>query len=92
MKDYLLPIISKHLSSGWVKVTPETMPPKDGSEVILRVKRAGVTGSVVAHYMPGGYCIEDHPAIEEGWYFWNKSYFDLAPNPTHYQLLPSPPE
>jgi hypothetical protein len=74
----------------WISVEDE-VPPKDGSEVILRVRRAGIEGSVVAHWMPGGHCIQDHPPIDEGWYWWNKSYFDISPNPTHWMRLPEPP-
>jgi hypothetical protein len=57
--------------------------PKDGSEVLLQVElRAGLRGKfLVGHYMPGGHCIEDHPPIEEGWYFWNGGMFDKASRP-----------
>ena len=67
--------------------------PKDGREVLLAVeRRAGVAGGMlVGHYMPGGYCIEDHPAIDEGWYFWNGSMFDRASKPRFWMPLPAPP-
>lgn len=60
--------------------------PKDGKEVLVRVKmRAGMSGRcLVGHYMVGGHCIEDHPAIAEGWYFWNGCMFDKAAEPTHW--------
>lgn len=64
--------------------------PKDGREVLLKVKyRAGIPGQcLVGHYMPGGYCIEDHPSIREGWYFWNGCMFDQAAEPTHWMPIP----
>jgi len=46
---------------------------------------------LVGHYMPGGHCIEDHPAIDRGWYFWNGRMFDLASVPTHWMPLPPLP-
>lgn len=73
---------------------PEWQPmetaPKDGTEILLKVeRRAGASGcKLVGHYMPGGFCIEDHPAIEEGWYFWSGSMFDLASNPIEWMPLP----
>lgn len=75
---------------GWQSI--ETAP-KDGTEVILAVKmRAGIRhGILVGHYMEGGFCIEDHPAIDAGWYFWNGSMFDLASKPTHWKPLPPLP-
>ena len=71
---------------------PIATAPKDGREVLLLVeRRAGVRhGMLVGHYMPGGYCIEDHPAIDEGWYFWSGSMFDYAAKPTHWMPLPDP--
>ncbi len=72
---------------------PIATAPKDGTEVLLQVKRrAGVPGKMlVGHYMPGGYCIEDHPAIDEGWYFWNGLMFDCASDPLHWMPLPAAP-
>ena len=72
--------------------TIETAP-KDGREVLLRVKlRAGIPNcQLVGHYMRGGHCIEDHPAIDQGWYFWNGRMFDLAAEPTHWMPLPPAP-
>lgn len=76
---------------------PAWMPietaPKDGDEVLLRVKnRAGIPGcQVVGHYMLGGHCIEDHPPIARGWYFWNGRMFDEACEPTHWMPLPKAP-
>ena len=71
---------------------PMETAPTDGREVLVRVKR-GVTGgeSLVGHYMPGGHCIEDHPPIDDGWYFWNGRMFDKAAKPTHWMPLPAPP-
>ena len=58
--------------------------PKPG-EVLLKLA-SGIT--VVGHWMPGGFCIEDHPSIEAGWYTWAGSMFDLAHQPTHWMPLP----
>lgn len=71
---------------------PMETAPKDGSEVVLKVKlRAGISGKyLVGHYMPGGHCIEDHPPIEGGWYFWNGCMFDRAAEPVG--LMPIPGE
>lgn len=67
--------------------------PRDGSEVLLAVKeRAGVPGQMlVGHWMPGGHCIEDHPPIDKGWYFWTGSMFDQASEPVAWMSLPAPP-
>jgi hypothetical protein len=67
----------------------ETVP-KDSREVLLKVKEcAGVPdGCLVGHYMEGGHCIEDHPPIAEGWYFWNGCYFDKASEPVEWCPLP----
>jgi len=68
--------------------------PKDGTEVVLWVKlRAGIPHCcLVGHYMPGGHCIEDHPAIDEGWYFWNGCMFDRAAEPIAWMPLPAAPD
>lgn len=73
---------------------PIATAPLDGREVILAVKsRAGIRhGVLVGHFMEGGHCIEDHPAIERGWYFWNGCMFDRASAPTHWMPLPPHPE
>lgn len=70
---------------------PMEHAPKDGSEVILQVKkRAGIEGKfLVGHYMQGGFCIDDHPAIVAGWYFWNGCAFDRAAEPIRWWPLPS---
>ena len=64
--------------------------PKDGSEVLLTVElRAGMRGRMlVGHFMPGGHCIEDHPPIDRGWYFWNGSRFDGPAKPIGWRPLP----
>jgi hypothetical protein len=69
---------------------PMTTAPKDGTEVLLKVeRRAGIPHKLlVGHYMPGGHCIEDHPAIADGWYFWNGSMFDKAAKPLEWMPLP----
>lgn len=71
-------------------VLPMDSAPLDGTEVLLRVKRrAGIPGKfLVGHYMPGGHCIEDHPAIAAGWYFWNGCMFDAASEPEGWMPLP----
>lgn len=73
---------------------PMETAPKNGDEVLLVVeRRAGIKhGMVVGHYMPGGFCIEDHPAIDEGWYFWNGNVFDLAARPLYWAALPELPD
>jgi hypothetical protein len=72
---------------------PMESAPKNGTEVLLAVRiRAGVAGKMlVGHFMPGGHCIEDHPAIEAGWYFWNGSMFDKASEPVAWMPLPAAP-
>ena len=67
--------------------------PRNGTEVLLLVTmRAGIPGKMlVGHYMAGGHCMEDHPAIDEGWYFWNGCFFDKASKPTHWMALPEAP-
>lgn len=64
--------------------------PRDGREVLLKVAyRAGIPGKyLVGHYMPGGHCIEDHPPISAGWYFWNGCEFDRAAEPIAWMELP----
>ena len=73
---------------------PMETAPKDGTEVILKVElRAGIRGKcLVGHYMDGGHCIEDHPPIDGGWYFWNGCMFDKAAKPVGWQPLPPPSE
>jgi hypothetical protein len=65
--------------------------PRDGTEVLLQVEhRAGIPGKLlVGHYMPGGHCIGDHPAIDEGWYFWTGSMFDKASKPMRWMSIES---
>lgn len=69
---------------------PMETAPKNGDEVLLKVeRRAGVPGKcLVGHYMPGGHCIEDHPPISKGWYFWNGCSFDEAAKPLGWLPLP----
>lgn len=73
---------------------PIETAPKDGREVLLRVtQRAGIPGRcLVGHWQPGGHCIEDHPEIDSGWYFWNGCMFDRAAVPTHWAPLPKEPD
>ena len=72
---------------------PMQTAPRNGTEVLLQVKiRAGIRGRcLVGHFMDGGHCIEDHPPISRGWYFWNGKMFDVASEPTHWMPLPDPP-
>ncbi len=69
---------------------PMDTVPKDGREVLLTVAlRAGIPGQcLVGHWMPGGHCIEDHPPIDAGWYFWNGCMFDRASKPIAWMPLP----
>jgi len=73
---------------------PMKTAPRDGTEVLLRVEcRAGMSDCMlVGHYMQGGHCIDDHPPISQGWYFWNGCCFDMASKPTHWMPLPKIPE
>jgi hypothetical protein len=69
---------------------PMETAPKDGTEVLLRVEyRAGIPGKcLVGHYMGGGHCIEDHPPIDSGWYFWNGCRFDNRAKPIEWMPIP----
>lgn len=69
---------------------PIETAPKDGREVLLRVElRAGIPGKcLVGHYMGGGHCIEDHPPIDAGWYFWNGCMFDNRAKPIEWMPIP----
>ncbi len=69
---------------------PMATAPKDGREVLLQVAyRAGIPGKcLVGHWQRGGLCIEDQPAIDAGWYFWNGLMFDKAAEPTRWLPLP----
>jgi hypothetical protein len=69
---------------------PMSSAPNDGREILLQVKaRAGMPGKfLVGHWMQGGHCIEDHPPIKEGWYFWNGQMFDKAAEPIAWTDLP----
>lgn len=62
-------------AEGWQ--TMETAP-KDGTEVIVENVQLC---RVLAHWQPGGHCIEDHPAIAAGWYFWNGHMYDVFRTP-----------
>lgn len=64
--------------------------PDNGEEVLLMVKRrAGMPGKfLVGHYQKGGHCIDDHPPIAAGWYFWNGYLFDVASEPVGWLPLP----
>lgn len=67
--------------------------PKDGREIIILVaKRAGFNKRcLVGHWMAGGHCIEGHPPISAGWYFWNGREFDIASEPLLWMPLPELP-
>ncbi len=51
----------------------ETMPAeyKDGREVLLKVPNRRVVG----HYRPGGFCIEDFPTADDGFYFLKPTHW-----------------
>lgn len=88
--EHVADTISAFINVDGSGCTMETAP-KDGTEVILQVKlRAGIPHKfLVGHYMPGGYCIEDHPEIDAGWYFWNGCMFDKAAEPERWWPLPN---
>ena len=65
---------------------PMDTAPRNGTEVLLAVKGGQV---VVAHWMPGGHCIEDHPPIAQGWYYFNGSYFRDSAQPLFWMPLPA---
>lgn len=65
--------------------------PREG-ECLVYAERAGCMGWVVAHWMPGGHCIEDHPPIDPGWYRWAGSDFSRLPaEPVAWAPLPPRP-
>lgn len=73
---------------------PMGTAPKNGIEVLLAVKRrAGIThGLLVGHWMPAGSYCDEHPPIDEGWYFWNGTMFDKAAEPTAWMMPAHHPE
>jgi hypothetical protein len=73
-----------------MNLLPIDSAPKDGREVLLLVQEEGLRQPkyFVGHYMPGGHCIEDHPPIDKGWYWWNGRMFDMGYTPTHWAPLP----
>jgi hypothetical protein len=83
-------MLAKYYELQW---QPMETAPRNGDEVLLAVEqRAGMPGKMlVGHWMPGGYCIDDHPPINAGWYFWNGQMFDRASKPIAWMPLPSPP-
>lgn len=75
------------MNSDW---QPMSTAPRDREVLLVVKKRAGIPrGMLVGHYMEGGHCIEDHPPIDEGWYFWNGCMFDKASEPIAWTALPS---
>lgn len=64
---------------------------KSGKEVLVLVKqRAGMPYcQLVGHWMVGGHCIDDHPPIEAGFYFWSGLMFDKASEPLLWMPLPA---
>ena len=68
-------------------LNPMETAPLDGTEVLLK----GINGCyLVGHHIEGGHCIEDHPPVARGWYFWNGCMFDQASKPVGW--LPIPPK
>ena len=71
---------------------PMNTAQKDGRELLLQVtpRHGRWRGRfLVGHYMPGGHCIDDHPPIDAGWYFWNGRMFDRASEPVGWTELPT---
>ena len=68
---------------------PIETAPKDGDEIILR---NASWNRVLAHWMPGGHCIEDHPSIDAGWYFWTGNRYDVFKTPEvwRHAYIPTP--
>jgi len=83
--EILLGEVERIEASAW---RPMKTAPRDGSEILLFARGK----FYVAHYMPGGHCIEDHPPIDEGWYFNAGSMFDKAMTPMAWLPLPQPPK
>jgi hypothetical protein len=86
-QSFTLPEVDR---TGWRTMDSA---PLDGTEVLLAVElRAGIPGRcLVGHHMAGGNCIEDHPPIDRGWYFWNGCMFDRAAAPILWMPLPPVP-
>lgn len=66
---------------------PIASAPKDGTEIILKVKsRAGIPKKfLIGHWASG---CNDYQAIKGGWYFWNGCLFDDAAEPLEWLPLP----
>jgi hypothetical protein len=62
--------------------------PKDREILVRCQNRAGLPGTVVAHFCD---YVEDHPPIDAAFYFWNGAMFTPATKPTHWMPLPDPP-
>lgn len=70
-------------------LNPMDTAPKDREVILLVESRAGTHGRyLIGHFMQGGHCIEDHPPIKSGWYFWNGYIFDLAAEPVGWMPIP----
>lgn len=67
---------------------PISTAPKDGGEVILRNAN---WNRVLAHWMPGGHCIEDHPPIDAGWYYWSGNSYNIFDKPLHWMPIHAGP-
>lgn len=87
MRDYARAALAARQPVGW---QPMETAPKNGTEILIEVEwRAGIRGKcLVGHYMAGGNCIEDHPPIDAGWYFWNGCTFDRAAKPVRWMHIP----
>lgn len=69
------------------KFRPMSQAPKDGTEIIIKVKsRAGIPKKfLIGHWASG---CNDYQAIKGGWYFWNGCLFDDAAEPLEWLPLP----
>lgn len=69
---------------------PIETAPKDGTEILVRLVRAGCPRHLVVHHCD---FVEDHPPIDSAWYFWTGYQFaPVQSQPTHWMPLPDPPK
>jgi len=82
----LIAEVKRLAGTGW---QPMKTAPRDRECLVLVKRRPNDAGKlVIAHYMPGGHCIEDHPPIDEGWYFDTGRMFDKVWKAVAWMPLP----